>query len=108
MVSAPTASQRFASHQRPQKRPKSGELVTKENTTIGVLLTNAKLDKVGARLLAEAGHDGLARAVVPAHTPSDGDALVTVSLGRIEAPIAQLRLMAAAAVEQAVLTCQMD
>lgn len=50
------------------------------NTTIGVLVTNGVLDKVGCRLLAESGHDGLARALFPAHARSDGDALVAVSL----------------------------
>ena len=50
------------------------------NTTIGVLVTNAVLDKVGCRLLAESGHDGLARALFPAHARSDGDALVAVAV----------------------------
>ena len=50
------------------------------NTTIGVLMTNAMLDKTGCQLLAQSGHDGLARALFPAHARSDGDALVAVSV----------------------------
>lgn len=73
-----------------------------ENTTIGVIVTNATLDKTGCRLLAEAGHDGLARAVVPAHTPFDGDALVAVARGEMAAPLLRVRLMAATAVEHAI------
>lgn len=73
-----------------------------EATTIGVVITNARLDKTGCRMLAEAGHDGLARAVVPAHTPYDGDAVVAVSTGSVDAPPAKLRAVAAAAVERAI------
>ena len=42
-------------------------LLAGTNTTIGVILTNAPLDKVGCQLLAQSGHDGLARALFPAH-----------------------------------------
>lgn len=76
--------------------------IASENTTIGVIVTNAAVDKTACRLLAEAGHDGFARALVPAHTPFDGDALVAVSCGDLEAPLGRLRLMAATAVEQAI------
>ncbi len=73
-----------------------------ENTTIGVLATDARLDKVGCRALAEAGHDGLARALVPAHSPSDGDALVAVSVGDRDAALGRLRMLGAVAVEHAI------
>lgn len=58
--------------------PTSGGLPA-ENTTIGVVVTNGRFSKVECRKLAEAGHDGIARAIVPAHGPFDGDALVVVS-----------------------------
>ena len=44
-------------------------------TTIGVVATDATLTPAQARRLAMSGHDGLARAVVPAHTMFDGDTL---------------------------------
>ncbi len=52
-----------------------------ENTTIGVVATSARLDKVGCRLLAESAHDGLARAIFPTHTRFDGDAFVACATG---------------------------
>jgi L-aminopeptidase/D-esterase-like protein len=48
------------------------------NTTIGVVLTDAALSKVQCQVLARAAHDGLARALEPAHSPYDGDAFVAV------------------------------
>ena len=51
------------------------------NTTIGVVATNAKLTKTQATKVAQMAHDGLARAVQPAHTPVDGDTLFAVATG---------------------------
>jgi L-aminopeptidase/D-esterase-like protein len=55
------------------------------NTTIGVVATNARLDKLGCQLVAQGAHDGLARAVFPAHTSADGDAFVAAATGEVEA-----------------------
>jgi L-aminopeptidase/D-esterase-like protein len=74
------------------------------NTTIGVVATNASLDKVGCLLVAQAGHDGLARSLEPAHATVDGDALVAVAVGPVAAAVDQVRILAARAVEQAVLS----
>lgn len=73
-----------------------------ENTTIGVVWTNAKLDKLSCRLVAESGHDGLGRALLPAHMQGDGDALVAASVGDLEAPVTMVRTLAVLAVEAAV------
>jgi L-aminopeptidase/D-esterase-like protein len=73
------------------------------NTTIGVIATNATLDKVGCLLVAQAGHDGLARSLEPAHATVDGDALVAAATGAVAASVDQVRILAARAVEQAVL-----
>lgn len=51
------------------------------HTTIGVIATNAKLDKAQAKRLAMSGHDGLARSIRPVHTPYDGDALFAMATG---------------------------
>ena len=72
------------------------------NTTIGVVATNATLDKVGCFRVARSGHSGMARALLPAHTDVDGDALVVGATGQVEADIGLVRLMAAAAVETAI------
>jgi L-aminopeptidase/D-esterase-like protein len=74
------------------------------NTTIGVVATNAALDKVGCLLVAQSGHDGLARALEPVHATVDGDALVVASTGPVVVPVDQVRVLAARAVEQAVLS----
>lgn len=72
------------------------------NTTIGVIVTNARLDKVGCLLVAQGGHDGLGRSLVPAHTRVDGDALIAAATGAVEAGPDRVRLLAVAAVERAV------
>lgn len=51
------------------------------HTTIGVIATNAQLDKAQAKRLAMSGHDGLARSIRPAHTPFDGDTLFAMATG---------------------------
>ena len=53
-----------------------------ENTTLGVVATNARLTQAQATQIARMAHDGFARAIVPSHTPSDGDAIFTLSTGR--------------------------
>jgi L-aminopeptidase/D-esterase-like protein len=54
-----------------------------ENTTIGVVATNATLDKAQARKVAQMAHDGFARAIVPAHTPLDGDTIFALATGSL-------------------------
>lgn len=51
------------------------------NTTIGCVLTNAKLDKIQTNILADLAHDGLARSVSPSHTRFDGDAYFCMASG---------------------------
>ena len=69
----------------------------RENTTIGVVATNAALDKAQLALLARMAHDGLARAVRPAHTPVDGDAIFAIATAGVERPASLIPLGAAAA-----------
>ena len=52
------------------------------NTTIGVVLTDATLTKAQARKVAAVAHDGLARAVAPVHSMSDGDTVFCLASGR--------------------------
>jgi L-aminopeptidase/D-esterase-like protein len=58
-----------------------GERLAGENTTIGVVATNARFSKTQMTKIAEMCHDGIARAVNPAHTPFDGDTLFAISTG---------------------------
>jgi D-aminopeptidase len=51
------------------------------NTTLAVVATDAALDQAQCTRMATAAHDGLARALVPAHTPMDGDLVFAASTG---------------------------
>ena len=65
----------------------SGRPATKghaQNTTIGIVATNAKLTQAQCTRLATAAHDGIARALVPSHTPMDGDLIFAASHGAFE------------------------
>lgn len=54
------------------------------NTTIGVVLTDARLTKAQCQKVAGIAQDGLARAVRPAHTMFDGDTVFTLAAGRVD------------------------
>lgn len=69
-------------------------------TTIGVIATDALLDKAQCAKLASMAHDGLARAIVPAHTPFDGDTLFALATGG-SGRSASLALLGALAAEVA-------
>jgi len=75
------------------------------NSTIGVVATNARLTREQAYRLAVMAHDGLARAVRPAHTPVDGDAFFALATGTTEAAVDIIALgaLAARAVERAIV-----
>lgn len=51
------------------------------NTTIAIVATDAALTKAQCLRLATAAHDGIARACVPAHSPSDGDLVFALTTG---------------------------
>jgi L-aminopeptidase/D-esterase-like protein len=72
------------------------------NTTVGLVATNATLDKVGCHLVAQSAHDGLARAVFPAHTRADGDAFVAAAVGGVTADPDVVRSLAVHVVARAI------
>jgi L-aminopeptidase/D-esterase-like protein len=72
------------------------------NTTIGVIATDAALDKAECHLVARAGHGGLSRALIPVHTTVDGDGLVAAATGRVEAAVDLVGWMATLATERAI------
>ncbi|RBI76099.1 peptidase T4 [Roseovarius sp. TE539] len=63
------------------------KLAAHANTTIGIVATDATLTKPQCTRFATAAHDGLARALVPAHTPMDGDLIFAAATGRM--PLAE-------------------
>lgn len=78
------------------------------NTTIAVIATDARLDKAGCQRLAVAAHDGMARALRPAHTLFDGDCVFAVSTaeGNAPDPVMQMQLGNAAAICLARAICR--
>ena len=60
---------------------------TATNTTIGIVLTNAKFNKTELCKLAGMTHDAYARCIRPIHTSMDGDSIYAMSLGDVEASI---------------------
>ena len=66
------------------------------NTTIGVVATNARLTQAEATKVARMAHDGMARAISPAHTPLDGDTIFVLATGESDAEVNLLTLGAVA------------
>lgn len=75
---------------------------TRTHTTVGAVITNAQLDKVGCQIVAQGAHDGLARALTPPHTRFDGDAFISAATGQVPAQIDAVRLLAVAATADAI------
>lgn len=76
-----------------------------QNTTIVVVATNARLTKAQAAKVAQMAHAGLARAIVPSHTPSDGDAVFSLATGAVTGgyDVGQVGALAAEVVAEAIL-----
>jgi L-aminopeptidase/D-esterase-like protein len=76
-----------------------------QNTTLGVVATNARLNKAQASKVAEMAHDGLARAIAPAHTMFDGDTVFALATGAHagDADVTLIGSLAAEAMARAVV-----
>jgi L-aminopeptidase/D-esterase-like protein len=84
--------------QRPQPRPG-------QNTTIGIVATNARLTKAEVARMALMADDGLARAIAPSHTLGDGDTVFSLATGRWQgnANVTVIGALAADAMAQAIV-----
>ncbi len=69
------------------------------------MVTNARLTKAQAQKVVRMAHDGMARAIVPSHTPSDGDTLFMMATGdrTADANIGTIGALAAEAVADAII-----
>jgi L-aminopeptidase/D-esterase-like protein len=79
-----------------------------ENTTIGLVATNAVLTKVQAQKIAQMAHDGFARAISPVHTTGDGDTIFSLATGALagdvnDGRLTQIGALAAEAMADAIL-----
>lgn len=66
------------------KVPPPPEASAAQNTTIGIVATDAMLTKVQAQKVAQMAHDGMGRAIRPAHTMFDGDTIFCLATGKKE------------------------
>jgi L-aminopeptidase/D-esterase-like protein len=76
-----------------------------QNTTLGVVATNARLTKTEATRVSQMAHDGYARALAPSHTPVDGDAIFTLATGErtAAADAGQIGALAAEMIADAIV-----
>ncbi len=76
---------------------------SRSNTVIGVVATNARLDKEQANKVAQMAHDGLARTIRPAHTMVDGDTIFALATGEHPGDVNIVGAYAAEVFAQAIL-----
>ncbi|RQD76133.1 MAG: peptidase S58 family protein [Candidatus Syntrophonatronum acetioxidans] len=86
---------------------KNGSLLFREkdlglNTSLAVVATNARLNKVEANRLAAVAHNGLATAIRPLHTVWDGDAIFALATGEVPSPVDFVGALAMELLEEAV------
>jgi L-aminopeptidase/D-esterase-like protein len=81
---------------------RASALIPGANTTIGAVLTDAQLSRDEANRVAAVAHDGIARAVRPAHTLYDGDTLFCLATGAVAAPADAVEAVAADVVAAAI------
>ena len=73
------------------------------NTTIGIIVTNARLTKSQAKKIASMSQAGYGRTMRPAHTMFDGDTIFAISTGRVDADTSVVGLLSARTMEKAVI-----
>lgn len=78
-------------------------LATRQHTIIGVVATNARLDKAQTNKVAQMAHDGLARTIRPAHTMLDGDTIFALATGKRKADTNIVGAFAAEVTAQAIV-----
>ena len=72
------------------------------NTTLGVVVTNARMNKTQLTKVAGMTHNGYARAIRPVHTTADGDSIYALSVGQFSGDVNVVGCMAAKAMEEAI------
>ena len=75
-----------------------------DNTTIGAVITNAKLSKAECKKISQMAHNGFAKSIFPIHTPHDGDTIFTLATGEVETDITLLGSIASEVVEKSVIS----
>jgi L-aminopeptidase/D-esterase-like protein len=78
------------------------------NTTIGCILTNARIDKCQANKLAQIAHNGYAQSIRPVHSSADGDTIFVMATGEAEVGIDALGLLATEVMARAINRAALD
>lgn len=73
-----------------------------ESTTLSVVMTNGRLDKLQCGIVARMSHDGLARAIRPVHTPVDGDCVFVLATGEVPSNVFQVGAAATEAIAASI------
>ena len=73
------------------------------NTTLGIIVTNAAMNKSQLTKVAGMAHNGYARAIRPVHTMADGDSIYALSTGSIPSDINVVGVLAAMVMEKAIV-----
>lgn len=73
------------------------------NTTIGIIITNAKFDKTKLNKIASMTHNGYARSIHPVHTSVDGDSIFAMSVGDVSADMDMVGTLASDVMAEAIL-----
>ena len=73
------------------------------NTTLGIIVTNAALNKSQLTKVAGMAHNGYARAIHPVHTMADGDSIYALSTGSIPGDVNVIGALAATVMEKAII-----
>jgi L-aminopeptidase/D-esterase-like protein len=82
----------------------AGNTAAVKNTTLSCVLTNAKLDKLGANVLARRLHDAYATCIKPVHTSVDGDTVFTMAHGGVQVQPDVLGTLAVRVLESAIVS----
>lgn len=73
------------------------------NTTLGIVITNAKFDKTQLCKLSEMAQNGFARSIDPVHTSADGDSIYAVSVGDVSADLDMIGTLSAKVISEAII-----
>ncbi len=79
------------------------DFAARQNTVIGVVITNARLEKEEANKVAQMAHNGLALTIRPAHTMFDGDTIFSMATGQRKADVNIVGAIAVLAVAEAIV-----
>lgn len=92
----------FLDSQSKLKKSEKNSFLSSQNTTLAVVAVDAHLKKEEITKVAQMAQDGLARAILPAHTQFDGDLIIALSVGEKRGDLLSIGITAAEVVSEAI------